>query len=201
MTCCRMSAGQAWGFSSSIAASWRSQSATSGGSTGAFGAKAASRDGRRGGTRRVAAIAPGGEELRRDVLAVEPDRAAAVTIEIGAAIGPRCRALHFRLDYAPVGVRGCGAAPCYLAGAVGLIAIRLRCTITTHLKDQGLTTSAAIGAATALPAAESVRLLTHRQWRAGDVAALQAVADRLELQVVPPDTSLLTGVERAYALK
>jgi hypothetical protein len=94
-------------------------------------------------------------------------------------------------------VRGCGAAPCHLAGAVGLIAICLRCTINTHLNDQGLTTSAAIGAETALPAAKAVGLLTRRQWRAGDVAALQAVADQLGLQVVPPDTSLLRGVERA----
>jgi hypothetical protein len=77
-----------------------------------------------------------------------------------------------------------------------LMAFRLRYTISTHLEDQGLTTSAAIGAATALPAAEAVGLLTRRQWRAGDVTALQAVADRLGLQVVPPDTSLLRGVER-----
>jgi hypothetical protein len=28
-----------------------------------------------------------------------------------------------------------------------------------------------------------VRLLTHRQWREGDVAALQAVAERLGLDV------------------
>jgi hypothetical protein len=42
-----------------------------------------------------------------------------------------------------------------------------------------------------LPAAEAVGLLIRRQWRAGDVAALQALANRLGLQVVPPDTSLL----------
>jgi hypothetical protein len=64
-----------------------------------------------------------------------------------------------------------------------LRAIRLRYCINTHLEDQGIRTPAAIGAATGLPAAEAVRLLTRRQWRKGDVAALQAVADRLGLEV------------------
>ena len=77
--------------------------------------------------------------------------------------------------------------------AARLMAIRLRYTINTHLEDQGITAPAAIGAAAGLPAAEAVGLLTRRPWRAGDVAALQAVADRLGLQVVPPDTSLLRG--------
>ena len=72
-----------------------------------------------------------------------------------------------------------------------LMAIRLRYTINTHLEDQGITAPAATGAVPSLPAAEAVGLLTRRQWRAGNVAALQAVADRLGLQVVPPDTSLL----------
>jgi hypothetical protein len=35
------------------------------------------------------------------------------------------------------------------------MAIRLRYTINTHLEDRGVTTPAAIGAATALPAAEA----------------------------------------------
>jgi len=74
-----------------------------------------------------------------------------------------------------------------------LMTIRLRYTINTYLEDQGVTTPAAIGAAAGLPVVEAVGLLTRRQWRAGDVAALQAVADRLGLQVVPPDTSLLRG--------
>jgi hypothetical protein len=64
-----------------------------------------------------------------------------------------------------------------------LMAIRLRYTINTHLEDQGVATSAAIGAATGLPPAEAVRLLTRRQWRDGDLAALQAVADHLGLVV------------------
>ena len=60
-----------------------------------------------------------------------------------------------------------------------LMAIRLRYTINIHLGDQGITAPAAIGAAAGLPAAEAAGLLTRRQWRAGDVAALQAVATRL----------------------
>jgi hypothetical protein len=64
-----------------------------------------------------------------------------------------------------------------------LQAIRLRYCINTHLEDQGISTPAAIGAATGLPATEAVRLLTRRQWREGDVEALQAVASRLGLKV------------------
>ena len=78
-----------------------------------------------------------------------------------------------------------------------LLAIRLRYTINTHLEDQGITTPVAIGAAVCLPAAAAVGLLTRRQWRADDVAALQAVAGRLGLEVVPPDTGLLRGKETA----
>lgn len=78
-----------------------------------------------------------------------------------------------------------------------LLAIRLRYTINTHLEDRVITTPAAIGVAVGLPAAEAVGLLTRRQWRSGDVAALQAVAGRLELAVVPPATELLRGKERA----
>jgi hypothetical protein len=44
-------------------------------------------------------------------------------------------------------------------------------------------TPAAIGAATGLPASEAVSLLTRKQWREGDPAALRAVADRLGLDV------------------
>jgi len=40
-----------------------------------------------------------------------------------------------------------------------------------------------IARAIGLPPAEAVRLLTRRQWREGDVAALQAVAERLGLDV------------------
>ena len=74
-----------------------------------------------------------------------------------------------------------------------LMAIRLRYTINTYLEDQGITAPTAIGAVAGLPVAEAVGLLPRKQWRAGDVAALQALADRLGLQVVPPDASLLRG--------
>ena len=78
-----------------------------------------------------------------------------------------------------------------------LAAIRLRYTINTHLEDQGLTTPAAIGAAVGLPATEAVRLLTRRQWREGDLEALQAVADRLGLVVRLDGLGLPPGPERA----
>ena len=74
-----------------------------------------------------------------------------------------------------------------------LLAIRLRYTINTHLDDRGLTTPAQVGTAVGLPAAEAVQLLTRRQWRAGDIAALQAVADRLGLQVALPELDLAAG--------
>ncbi len=68
-----------------------------------------------------------------------------------------------------------------------LAAIRLRYTINTHLEDQVVTKPAAIGAAVGLPPAEAVSLLTRRQWRPGDVAALQVVAARLGLEVALPE--------------
>ncbi len=68
-----------------------------------------------------------------------------------------------------------------------LAAIRLRYTINTHLEDQGVARPTAIGAVVGLPAAEAVSLLTRRQWRAGDVAALRAVAARLGLEVALPE--------------
>jgi len=64
-----------------------------------------------------------------------------------------------------------------------LAAIRLRYSINTHLDDQGITAPADIAQAVGLPAAEAVRLLTRRQWRDGDVAALREVAERLGLAV------------------
>jgi hypothetical protein len=78
-----------------------------------------------------------------------------------------------------------------------LAAIRLRYCINTHLDDQGLTTPAQIGAAVGLPGAEVVRLLTRRQWREGDVAALQAVAARLGLDVPLDGLGLPAGPRRA----
>ncbi len=74
-----------------------------------------------------------------------------------------------------------------------LVAIRLRYCINTRLEDSGLTAPAQIGTAIGLPPAEAVRLLTRRQWREGDVAALQAVAARLDLDVPMPDLNLTMG--------
>jgi hypothetical protein len=74
-----------------------------------------------------------------------------------------------------------------------LMAIRLRYTINTHLDDRGLATPAQIGGAVGLLGAEAVRLLTRRQWREGDVAALRAVAARLGLEVQGLDPSAEEG--------
>ena len=79
-----------------------------------------------------------------------------------------------------------------------LQAIRLRYRINTHLEDQGLTTAAAIGTATGLPPTDAVRLLSRRQWREGDVAALQAIAERLGLEV-PLEGLDLSAEERSPA--
>ena len=64
-----------------------------------------------------------------------------------------------------------------------LTTIRLRMAIGRELDDRGITTPAAIGEALGMPAAEATKLLTHRQWREGDVALLQAAAARLGVQV------------------
>jgi hypothetical protein len=61
--------------------------------------------------------------------------------------------------------------------------IRLRMAIGQEFDARGITTSAAIGEALEMLAQEAVKLLNHRQWREGDVAALQAVAARLGLSV------------------
>ncbi|TDG29557.1 hypothetical protein [Paracraurococcus ruber] len=64
-----------------------------------------------------------------------------------------------------------------------LQAIRLRYSINSHLKDQGITTPAQVSAATGLPPAETARLLSRRQWREGDVVALKSIAAHLGLEV------------------
>ena len=65
-----------------------------------------------------------------------------------------------------------------------LASIRLRMAIHHHeLDERGITTPAAIGEALGMPAAGATSLLTRRQWREGDVARLQAAADRLGVQV------------------
>ena len=68
---------------------------------------------------------------------------------------------------------------------------------STFLDDQGITVPADIAQAVGLPAAEAVRLLTRRQWRDGDVAALRTVADRLRLKVDLEGFGLATGEEGA----
>ena len=78
-----------------------------------------------------------------------------------------------------------------------LIAIRLRYSINVHLEDRGLTAPADIARAVGLPATEAVSLLTRRQWRAGDIAALQAVADHLSLEVPLEGLVLPAGPGRA----
>ena len=64
-----------------------------------------------------------------------------------------------------------------------LASIRLRMAIGHELDARDITTSAAIGEALGMPAAEATKLLTRRQWREGDVALLQAAAARLGLKV------------------
>jgi len=62
-----------------------------------------------------------------------------------------------------------------------LALVRLRFSINAYLEDQGVTQPAEIGKAIGLPAAEAMRLLTRRQYREGDEAALKDVAERLGL--------------------
>ena len=67
-----------------------------------------------------------------------------------------------------------------------LKSIRLRMAIGRELDARSITTPDDIGAALGMPAAEANGLLTRRQRRAGDVAALEAVAARLKVQVPTP---------------
>ena len=71
-----------------------------------------------------------------------------------------------------------------------LAAIRSRYTINIHLEDCGVIEPAAIGAAVGLPPTEAVSLLTLRQWRAADVAALRTIAAQLEMEVALPEIDL-----------
>src|SRR3954465_8044159 len=67
-----------------------------------------------------------------------------------------------------------------------LTTIRLRMAIGRELDERDITTPDAIGEALGMPAAEATSLLTRHQWREGDVARLQAAAERLGLQVPEP---------------
>jgi hypothetical protein len=80
--------------------------------------------------------------------------------------------------------------------AARLQAIRLRYCINTHLDEQGVTVAPDIARAVGLPRAEAVSLLTRRQWRDGDVAALQAIAHRLGLEVPLDGLGLPVGQGR-----
>jgi hypothetical protein len=60
-----------------------------------------------------------------------------------------------------------------------LTTIRLRMAIWRELHDRGVTGAAGVGEALGLPAAAAAALLARHQWRAGDVALLQAAAARL----------------------
>ena len=62
-----------------------------------------------------------------------------------------------------------------------LTTIRLRMLIFQELENRGITTSAEIGTALGMPAADATKLLRGHQWREGDVALLQAAAARLGL--------------------
>ena len=64
-----------------------------------------------------------------------------------------------------------------------LRSIRLRLAIGRALEDRGIATPAGIGAALGMPAAEAAKLLTRRRWREGDVALLEAAAERLGVRV------------------
>ncbi len=64
-----------------------------------------------------------------------------------------------------------------------LTTLRLRVAIGRELDDRGITTPAGIGAALGMPAAEAAKLLTRHRWREGDVALLEAAAERLGVQV------------------
>ncbi len=61
--------------------------------------------------------------------------------------------------------------------------IRLRMAIGRELEERGITDPRAIGKALGMLTLEATRLLNRRQWREGDVAALEAAAARLGLSV------------------
>jgi hypothetical protein len=72
---------------------------------------------------------------------------------------------------------------CRARQADWLATIHLRMLIGRELENRDITAAAAIAAAIGLPPSEAGKLLRRRQWHAGDVALLQAVAARLGVQV------------------
>jgi hypothetical protein len=79
------------------------------------------------------------------------------------------------------------AEECQTRQAEQLTGIRFRVAIGHQLEDQDITTPAAIGVALGMPPAEAIALLSRKQWREGDLALLEAAADRLGVQVPGPD--------------
>jgi hypothetical protein len=61
--------------------------------------------------------------------------------------------------------------------------IRLRTLIGRELEDRGISTPAEISAAPGMSSAQATKLLRGHQWREGNVARLDAVAARLEVQL------------------
>ena len=66
-----------------------------------------------------------------------------------------------------------------LCDADRLQATLVRVPVGQALHSRGITTPAVIG----MPPAEATKLMTIKQWRAGDVALLEAAATKLRLQV------------------
>ncbi len=64
-----------------------------------------------------------------------------------------------------------------------LAALRLRMAIGRELDERGIAEPAAIGAALGMTTAEATKLLNTHRWREGDVALLEAAAERLGVQV------------------
>lgn len=65
--------------------------------------------------------------------------------------------------------------------------IRLRMAIGRELEERGIAAPAAISEALGMSVPEAAKLLARHRWHEGDVAALQAAAARLGLQVPGTD--------------
>ncbi|WP_043339057.1 hypothetical protein [Belnapia moabensis] len=70
-----------------------------------------------------------------------------------------------------------------LCDADRLQATLVRVLVGQALHSRGITTTAVIGTVIGMPAAEATKLMTSKQWRAGDVALLEAAATKLGLVV------------------
>jgi hypothetical protein len=66
--------------------------------------------------------------------------------------------------------------------------IRLRMLIGRALSERNLTTPATIGAALDMSAGQALALLSRKQRREGDLARLEAVANRLGISEAPAST-------------